>query len=255
MLHAALLLVLGGSPAAAPSGPSRTQDAAVARDTWEISIAPYLWMFGLDGDVRIANQSASFDVGFDEVLENLDFALLARVEARKGVLGLYVDSIYGELSVDGSAGAATAELETELLVVDFGVLARVHESRTPSGRERAADVYLGGRYFESQNALDFAAFPDRERTTDFIDLVVGARYGMDATERLGFLFGGDVGGFGLGSSSELSWKLEGLASWGLGRAGRLWGGYRHLDVDADDGGSNGFDAGISGPLVGYEFRL
>lgn len=148
MLHAALLLVLGGSPAVAPSGPSRIQDAAVARDAWEISIAPCLRMFGLDGDVRIANQSASFDVGFDKVLENLDFALLARVEARKGLLGLYVDSVYGELSVDGSAGAATAELETELLVVDFGVLARVHERRTPSGRERAADVYLGGRDFE-----------------------------------------------------------------------------------------------------------
>jgi hypothetical protein len=209
-------------------------------------------MFGMDGDLRIRSTSADFNVDFDDILDNLDLAAIARLEARKGRIGVFADPVYGQISVDGNSGAADVEVTTDLFLIDFGALYRVIDQRTESGRARVADISLGGRYFYTNNEIDFAVLADREKSADFIDLTVGARYGMDVTERIGLLIQGDVGGFGIGSSSEFSWNVEGLASWSFGRAGRLWG---LLDIDQDDGGSSGYDLRISGPLVGYEFTL
>lgn len=256
MLFCSLLtaLLVGGS-----LNPE-VQDPPIAggdpeEDRWEFSITPYLWMFGMDGDVRIRTTTAEFDVDFDDILDNLDLAAIARFEAQRGRIGLYLDPVYGQVSADGNSGAADVEVETDLFLLDFGARYRVLDRRTESGRMRLADVSLGGRYVYTDTDIDFAMLADRERSSDFIDLTVGARYGMDVTERLGLLIEGDVGGFGIGSSSEFSWNVAGLASWSFGRAGRLWAGYRHLDIDQDDGGSSGYDLQISGPLIGYEFNF
>lgn len=246
-------LFIGGSFGATPQDPALAAGAAAPEDRWEFSITPYLWMFGMDGDVRIRNTSVEFDVGFDDIFENLDFAAIARMEARNGRIGLYLDPVFGQVSADGDSGGADVEVETDLFLLDFGALYRVLDRRTESGRAHVAEISLGGRYFYSDTDLDFAVVADRERSSDFVDLTVGGLYGMDVTDRLGVLIRGDVGGFGLGSSSELSWNVAGLASWSFGRAGRLWAGYRLLDIDQDDGGASGYDLRISGPLVGYEF--
>jgi hypothetical protein len=248
------VLCLGGSSWAAPQDPVSVAGAA-ATDGWEFSIAPYLWMFGMDGEVRIRNTSADFDVGFDDIFDNLDFAAIAHMEARKDKFGLYLDPVYGKVSADGNSGAADVEVETDLLLIDFGALYRVLDRRTESGRARVVDLSVGGRYFYTDTDIDFAVLADRDKSSDFVDLTAGGRYAMDVTDRLGLLIGGDVGGFGIGSSSELSWNVEALAAWSFGRAGRLWAGYRLLDIDQDDGGSSGYDLRISGPLVGYEFIL
>jgi hypothetical protein len=230
--------------------PSSTQS-----DQWEWSVAPYLWMFGMDGDVRIRNTSAEFDVGFDDIFDNLDIAAIASIEARRGAWGFFLEPVYGALSVDGKSGVADVEVNTELFLMDFGARYRFLDKRNEVGRARVADFSLGGRYFSIDNEIDFGVLPDRDRSTDFVDLTIGGRYAMDITDRFGMLVGGDVGGFGIGSSSEFSWNAEALLSWSFGRGGVLWGGYRMLDIDQDDGGSSGYDLELSGPLIGYEFRF
>jgi hypothetical protein len=248
-------LCIGGSSGASPQDAAIVAGGAAPEEGWEFSIAPYLWMFGMDGDVRVRNTSAEFDIGFDDIFENLDLAAIMRVEARRGRIGLYADPVYGQISAEADSGVADVDVETELFLLDFGAFYRVLDRRTESGRTRVADVSVGGRYFYTKTEIDFALLADREKSSDYVDLTVGARYGMDVTDRLGVLIEGDVGGFGIGSSSEFSWNVEGLASWSFGGAGRLWAGYRLLDIDQDDGGSSGYDLTISGPLVGYEFIL
>ncbi len=247
----------GGELAAAtePESLLRATWQSTAEEGWTLSFTPYFWLFGMDGDVRIRNTTVDFDVDFDDLLDNLDFALMGRVEAWRNRLGLYVDPLYGNLEVEAQAGANEVDLETELILVDFGALYRVFERHTEKGRSRAADVSLGGRYGYLKNELDFAMLSDKEQSADRVDLTVGARYGMDLTERFGFLVAGDVGGFGLGSSSDFAWNAQGLGSCRVGRSGRLWAGYRILDIDNDDGGSSGTEVQFSGPIVGYEFRF
>jgi hypothetical protein len=222
---------------------------------WTISITPYLWMYGLVGDVRVQNAEAEFDVGFSDILENLDLAVMARVEAWKGRFGFFFDPSYGKLESEAEVGNTEVDVETDLVLMDFGASYRLLDRRNEAGRARQADVSLGGRYVSLNNEIDFPAAADRSRNTDFVDLTVGARYRMELSERFGFLIGGDVGGFDFGSSSEFAWNAQALGSFDVGKSGRVWAGYRILDFDRDDGGSNGIEIQFSGPILGYEFKL
>ena len=142
-----------------------------------------------------------------------------------------------------------------MVLVDFGVLYRVMEQRSQDGRQRVADVSLGGRYFYLNNEIDFPMLNDVDGSTDFVDLTIGGRYGMELTERLGFVLEGDVGGFDIGSSSQFAWNALGVAFYDVGKRGRVLAGYRDLDADRDKGGSTGVEMAVHGPVLGYEFRL
>jgi hypothetical protein len=243
------LRVEPGSPLSAALNP-----APAGR--WKFSVTPYLWLFGMDGDVRVRNTTANIDVGFDDIWDNLDFALMGRVEAWEGHFGFYLDPLYGNLGVEGQVGPNDVDVDTEMILVDFGVLYRFLDTHNAQGLERTADVSLGGRYYYLKNEIDFAVLSDREESSDRVDLTVGARYAMDLTERFGIMVEGDVGGFELGgSASDFAWNAEALGSCRVGKSGRVWAGYRILDVDNDTGGSSGMDVQFSGPIVGYEFRF
>jgi hypothetical protein len=274
MIVPALILLLGGgsNPPEPMTSASREKPSASALPVepeswlgaplqpaadggWTFSVTPYLWLFGMDGDVRVRNTNVDIDIGFDDIWDNLDFALMGRMEAWQGPLGVYVDPLYGNLGVEGQAGPNDVDVDTEMVLVDFGVLYRVLDHHSAQGRSRTADVSLGGRYYYMKNEIDFAVLADREQSSDWVDLTVGGRYEMDLTDRFGFLVAGDVGGFELGSSSDFAWDAQALGSCRVGGSGRVWAGYRILDVDNDTGGSSGVDVQFSGPIVGYEFRF
>ncbi len=246
----ALVLSLAGEPSFAPP-PQPAPEIG-----WTVSVTPYLWMFGMDGDVRIANTEADFDASFSDIFDNLDIALMARLEVWHDDVGFYLDPLYGQLEADATSGAVNAEVETELTIIDFGMLYRIFDRPTAQGRARVADLYLGGRLMTIENDVDFDVLNDRGATAHTLDLTVGARYAMDFTDRLGFLVGGDVGGFDLGgSATDFTWNAEALGSLAFGKSGRLWAGYRVLDVDDDKGGATGTEIEFSGPILGYEFRF
>lgn len=48
---------------------------------WEYSANVYLWMAGMKGDT---NNGAEFDIGFDELIRNLNMAFMGGLEARNG---------------------------------------------------------------------------------------------------------------------------------------------------------------------------
>jgi hypothetical protein len=180
---------------------------------------------------------------------------MVRTEAWKDSVGFYLDPVYTELESE-STGSVDANLTTELLILDFGMLHRVLDSRSDDGRARVLDLSLGGRYCHLSNDVDFAVLADREASTDLLDVTLGARYRMELTDRLGFMVDADVGGFDLGgSATDLAWSAEALGSVRCGDSGRLWAGYRVLDIDDEKGGVRGNELELSGPILGYQFRF
>lgn len=246
--------LVGDSPGSSSPEAARAAEEEGSGEGWVFSVTPYVWMYGLEGDVRIRSVEADLDVSFGDILESLDVALMLHAEAWKGRYGLFIDPSYGRLLTEGESSSTGVDVETDLILVDFGGFYRVLDQRS-AGLARTADLSLGGRYVYLRNEIDFTAATDRKLSNDFIDLTVGARYSMDLTRRVGLMIGGDVGGFDFGASSEFAWNAEALSSFRFGESGRLWAGYRILDFDRDDGGSNGLDVQFSGPIVGYEFRL
>ena len=64
-------------PLAAPSAQDPNNDG------WDIQFRPYIWTANLEGDAAIDGMSMPIDVGFDDILENLDFIWSSTIDIRR----------------------------------------------------------------------------------------------------------------------------------------------------------------------------
>lgn len=95
-------------------------------DAVRISITPYLWAAGVDGQVSNYGLTTSFDVGFDDVLKNLDFAFMIHAEVAWRRAFLFGDYEYIDLST-------TVDIDEPLLTrADVPRLLGAIEANDPS---------------------------------------------------------------------------------------------------------------------------
>jgi len=158
---------------------------------------------------------------------------------------LLTDLIFVALEERGTApgpAASRAEAEIDQLIGELTAAYALRED----GR---LDVLGGVRYWSLSTDLtvqgpmmDVSA----DESEDWLDPLVGVRSRLPLGERVDLLLRGDVGGFGLGS--DFAYQLGAGLAWSLGERTELVVGYRHLDVDYDDGFE--YDVATSGPLLG-----
>ena len=92
-----------------------------------------------------------------------------------------------------------------------------------------------------------------DKSKDWVDAIVGGRVQLDLSEKFTFSLRGDAGGFDIGSSSDLVWNLVAALGYELSDRTTLWLGYRHLDIDYDDGSGSSlfeYDVEMTGPVFG-----
>jgi hypothetical protein len=221
-------------------------------------IAPYAWMYGMDGEATVNNSTADVDVGFDDILENLDLSLQGHVEGWRGTWGLFADAQYGELSGDGDLGPIGLDVTSTMTLAELGAVSRVIDRTLEEATSRrfTTDVLVGARYYGLDLEIDFdpPALSTIDGDESWIDGFAGARCEWDFSSRLSLAARGDVGGFEIGDSSDLAWQAQALLGWQMGKGTTLAAGYRILDVDYDHG-SFGYDVQISGPVIGVVFEL
>jgi hypothetical protein len=126
------------------------------------------------------------------------------------------------------------------------------------GRSLSVDVLAAGRYITLEGNIDFQHLPDLERSTNWIDPIIGGRLIADLSDKLVLLCRLDVGGFGIGEASEFTWNALAVLGYDLSERSRLWLGYRALGIDYETGSGSEdlkFDLTISGPVVGVGFRF
>jgi hypothetical protein len=235
---------------------------AFAEDDRELVVIPYLWVAGLSGDQTVDGNEASVSLSADEILDALDFGGMLHVESRKGKWGAFFDGSYVKLSTDGKVGPFDVDASTELALVELGIFYRLLEAS--SNQPVALDILGGGRYYYLEGDLDIkGAGPlgvdiEVDKSKDWVDAIIGGRIQFDLTEKLAFSLRGDAGGFDIGSSSDLVWNLVAALGYDLSDRTTLWLGYRHLDVDYDDGSGVGqfeYDVEMTGPIVGLAIRF
>ena len=73
-----------------------------AAEPWQLSITPYVWGVALKGDVGIGGIDADVDASFNDILDNLNGALMLELELRKGRFGLMSDTVFANLEDDGA---------------------------------------------------------------------------------------------------------------------------------------------------------
>jgi hypothetical protein len=117
----------------------------------------------------------------------------------------------------------------------------------------------GGRYYDMNVKAGITGAGIAlagEVDENWVDPYIGFAYSTPISDRWSFKFGGDIGGFGIGS--DFSWQAIALFDYRFGKSNSAIFGWRHLDWDYDDGyGIQRFemDTYMTGPIIGLRFRF
>ena len=241
---------------------------------WEAFVALYMWFVGMNGETGKGSQIADVDVSFGDIWDNLDFGIQAHIEVWYKKIIFFVDPMYMNLSSDSKntrvLSTVRSKLDVEMFLMDIAAGYRVAEipigSSGNSSPSLAIDLYGGGRILSIDNTLkltiDTPVGQIREKqniSETWFDFIIGTRMLFDITENLLFSIKTDIGGFGLGFSSDIDWNFVTNIGYQLPWYGITpYVGYRVLYVDYKDGsGDNRFvyDVWHTGPQVGLGVRF
>jgi hypothetical protein len=246
-------------------------------DKWRFAIIPYLWLMGINGKTTIKGRSANLDVSFGDIWDNLDFAAEVHLEAWKDRYGFFIDTSFAKIALKKNVdlrfdNTLNTQFVTKFFLGEFGGFYRVgtwavgggDAGRPPkTSSSLTFDLIGGGRYWYLKNELDLSGplgvLPSKiTDSQSWFDFIVGGRANL-AINKFFIQVRSDVGGFGLGFSSDISWNIAGYIGYELS-----WYhitpiiGYRALyDKYKHGNGDNRFvwDAWITGPQVGIAFQF
>ncbi len=242
---------------------------ASAKD-WSFSFAPYLWLVGINGTIGAKGQTADIDISFGDIWDNLDFAFQGHAEILyRSKYGFFVDATYIKLSTKNVRGPFNIKATMKMNMWEFVGFYRFFEQ--PSGFKNSkgqpkpsfyADVLGGGRLMNIDNTINFGgtgpigASNQISGTETWFDFLVGARIKWQIVNRIFFASRTDIGGFGLGFSSDFSWNFIGMLGVDATDWMQILLGYRVFYDDYSDGTGNNrfvYDAWMTGPIVGINF--
>ena len=254
----ACLATAGSLSAADLPPPQRTAPAAVAApapQSWQAELALYGWASGLTGTVQSFSRipPAHVNVGFDQILKNLDGGLMLAGSVTNGRFVALGDIVYAKLSpkknfaLRGIDGSVTVDVSNVIGLATAGY-------RVYADQNWSFDLLAGVRVFAVDNGVTLRlpriAAEVASRSETWVDGVVGLRAIYNINQNWVLTGIGFVGGI----SSRYEWDL--FASIGY-RFTETWGaflGYRALAVDYRN---NGFiyDVIQHGPMIGISARF
>lgn len=221
----------------------------VVSDSWEYSASINLWTASVGGETA---SGGDIDISFSDILDEMDFAFMTTLGAKKGKWGFLADVIYIDLSQDVDVplnGGAES-------ITKFGLKAWVV---TPMATYRVIeedqlnlDVLAGARYLYLKGSLEVDPAPGSISDSGSVwDGIVGVRGTYDLNEKWYLPFHLDVGT----GDTDLTWQ----AFAGVGYKYEnfdLIAGYRYLDYNFDDGDTGGGifnDLSLDGPMISINF--
>lgn len=238
-----------------------SEEAATSSDDWSYKASIYLWASGIEGTTV---GGSTIDLGFDDLLGNIDFAFMADFEARNGQWSFLGDLVHmdvgnsdnGTIRVNPGPGSG-APVDVGASVGIEGWILSFLGGYTLQQTERGFVDLIGGlRYLSVDTALDgqLSAGPVSQPVSvradgSVWDVVVGVRGRSAFDERWFGTYHADLGA----GESDLVWQLAA----GVGYAfdwGEMAFSYRHMEWDLDDT-EQLTDINFSGPLLSVGFRF
>lgn len=233
-------------------------------EEWDIWFVPYVWGLSMDGDARIGEEAADVDVGFSDILKDLNFAAMGFLDARKGKVGYFFNPIVSRVKADESAHGHEIDVTNDTAIIAAGAYYRVYEtnlggSNGGSSRRFILEPYAGARWTYMRAEIDAKNVAQIDKSESWLDPIIGSRMLIDLTSKWDVGLAADVGGFGVGS--DFSWNAQALFGYRfkLGQRDAIFRfGYRALYQDYDTGsGSSRFkwDVTQHGPIAGLALRF
>ena len=228
---------------------------------FEVELAPYVWLAGIDGDVSAGGRSASFDQSFSDLVHKLDAGFMGMGVVRYKRLVVFGQFDYIELSSD-------ADLKTD-----------IGPDPLPEGIER--DGTMDTTIATAGVGWHFSLFKKHE-----LDLLLGARRlsldlklkdqgnsvseSDDITDTIVILSPTlhlsenwllkPIVSYGIQGDSDTTYELQPQLHYRISPDLTLGLGYRRLHYDVSSGRKNTvtyreFDGDISGMMIGLAWRF
>jgi opacity protein-like surface antigen len=254
---AASTILLSASIAVAGTTIPSLTDAELITTTesgWHVRGAMYGWATALTGDVTLAGNKVPVDVGFNDVLDKLDYAVMAAVEVGNGKWSFLADVFYAQLSTSNSKSniLGTTQFDGELtqFIGNFMVIYNVVDTKPTR-----FDVYAGARVNSMDTDINING-PilniSRSASKTWVDPIIGFRYQRELSDKFFIRALGDIGGFGV--QSDLTWQAMAAVGYRLNDNASVALGYRSLGTDYSDGGFT-YDVVAHGMLLGVEYSF
>lgn len=213
-------------------------------EDWKWDLSLYGLAAGMSGDVTLKGLTADVNVGFDQILENLQFGAMGTLRVSKGRWGAAADVIYMGLS----AAKNGARVDFDQWCIE------------PTASYRLSDGFemlAGVRYNNISGEIRVGGGTPTPRTAtgtiDWFDPIVGFNYNAPISQAWSFHLRADIGG-----SSGLTWQAFPAFNWRFSGTGLLQMGYRWVSNDYSTGsGTSLFNYNVvsQGPQVGVNFRF
>ena len=221
-------------------------------DKWQFGADVYLWGSSIDVTPTGGDNT---HISFDDLLDNLDMAMMTALSARKGKWSLLADFIY--LDVEDDIKGSTKLLDIIPVPADIDVELKAWVITTVGGYtiieedNYSLDLLAGARYLWIELPLELQVGPIRRKASpsgDIWDGVVGVRGKVDVSNDWYISYYLDAGA----GDSQFTWQ----ALWGLNYKFKKVDaivGYRYLDWDID--GNSIDDLTLKGPFAGVKFSF
>ena len=227
-------------------------------DKWEFQLAPYAWLAGQKGKVATLPGLPPTDIDvdfYDDILGNINGALMLVGEARKGRYGMVIDVAYTDIEFEDSTPGpffSSIKSRTKSWMVSAAGLYRLVERQ-----RQFLDVIGGIRYWsvDSELSLGSGWLPARKVSNKegWVDPLTGLKGLMPIGESKFFVSGAfAIGGFGVGSDFMWDASINLGYQWTKGFSTTV--GYRYLDVDYEDGDFL-YDVAQDGLVLGLSWRF
>jgi hypothetical protein len=253
---------------AALQDPSPPQDAAPPPDAerWHVHLIPAFWVpVVFEGNVDVGPIKTEIELDIGDILDGLDFVIEGGIGLTNDDWSFLFYGSYFNLGADVKSqhplGLEKTSMDYELTILDFAVGKRIVRGPMGDGEWRV-DLLGGMRYWQQEIQIkqsDPIGFdPNIDRRDDWVDAFIGGRIILNVNDTVALWFRGDVGGFSIGTSADLTWTLTGMLELKLSDTWVFVAGYRYVEVDWDRGSRPRrieFDYKIHGPLIGVSIRF
>ena len=228
----------------------------------QVSIKPYVWATGLGLDASMdGRQVLDENIGFTDLVQDLDLAAQLRVEARRGAWGAMIDLFHVRLSQAGTEvqlpDGAPAALDSKIRMT----LLDAAGSYDPGGNGRGFALLSGVRILGQHAEVDAevlgappgTAAPHTEAGETLVDALIGGVYRGRLSRHWSLEMRGDASTGG----TKLTWSAGGDLGYTFGSRGRytITAGYRHLVVEFEEDSPTHVTMTMSGLVTGFSISL
>ena len=226
---------------------------AQAANGWQNEVTLYGWYAGIGGTVQAPSGAASdFSVDASDILDDLEFMLMADYVGRYERWSVIVDFVYMDVgdsaNIPTRAGSANVDLNVSSYLVNGGFGFDVWR-----GDNGVLSVVGGVRYLSLDVDYDASVqgmmLLSSSRSDSLTDGFVGLRGQVRFNDKWFLPYYADIGTGG----SDVSYQLYAAIGYRFG-----WGdirfGYRYIGIEMDDDMIMD-DLQLSGPVLGVGFRF